>query len=149
MPMGDICNREVVFAYKDTSILEAARLMRHHHVGDLVIVEEQAGQRRPVGLLTDRDIVVEIVAKEVDVTQFTAGDIMAADLLCAQEADGIFEILRRMRARGVRRVPVVNAQQHLVGIVSVDDLIDLFAEEMNDLSQIVAHEQQREANQRV
>ncbi len=62
MAVGEICNREVVIAEKTLSVVDAAQLMRTHHVGDLVVVEERAGRRLPVGIVTDRDIVVEVVA---------------------------------------------------------------------------------------
>lgn len=67
MPIGEICNRAVVFAKKDTSLLEAAQLMRQNHVGDVVIVDEKNGRRVPVGIVADRDIVIEVIAKEIDI----------------------------------------------------------------------------------
>src|SRR4030065_513698 len=83
--------------------------LRTHHVGDLVVVEEKAGQRIPVGILTDRDLVIEILAKDVDMNAVTVGDVMSGELLTARASDGLYETLQRMRAKGVRRVPVVNA----------------------------------------
>lgn len=148
MPIGEICNREVVFATRDTSILEAAQLMRRHHVGDLVVVDEKNGKRIPVGIVTDRDIVIEVIAKEADINSLTAGDIMGPELVMAREAEGVFETIQLMRLKGVRRMPVVDSQGGLVGIVSVDDLVELLAEEMNELAKLISREQVREAKNR-
>ena len=109
MSIGEICNRETVFTTKDSSISQAAQLMREQHVGDLVVVEEKGGRRIPVGILTDRDLVIEILAKDVDMNTVTVGDVMSNELLTARESDGLYETLQRMRAKGVRRVPVVDA----------------------------------------
>jgi CBS domain-containing protein len=144
MSIGEICNRETVFTTKDSSISEAAQLMREQHVGDLVVVEEQAGRRIPVGILTDRDLVIEILAKNVDMNAVTVGDVMSSELLTARESDGLYETLQRMRAKGVRRVPVVDTSNALVGIVSADDLLDLLADELTALARLLSREQARE-----
>lgn len=148
MPIGEICNREVVFATRDTSILEAAQLMRRHHVGDLIVVDEKNGKRIPAGIVTDRDIVIEVIAKEADINSLTAGDIMGPELVTTREADGVFETIQLMRLKGVRRMPVVDPHGGLVGIVSVDDLVELLAEEMNELAKLISREQVREAKNR-
>lgn len=145
MPIGEICNREVVVSFPKESAVEAARLMRQYHVGDLVIVEEGKDRRIPVGIVTDRDLVVEVMAKEVDPARFTVGDLMTRELLTVREGDGIYETIQRMRTHGVRRVPVVDAGGGLVGIVSIDDLFSLLAEEMTDLVRVTSREQAVEA----
>jgi len=148
MSIGEICNRETVFTTKDSSISQAAQLMREHHVGDLVVVEEKAGQRIPVGILTDRDLVIEILAKDVDMNAVTVGDVMSGELLTARESDGLYETLQRMRAKGVRRVPVLDAGGALAGIVSADDLLDLLADELTALARLLSREQARERQKR-
>ncbi len=148
MPIGEICNREVVFATRDTSILETAQLMRRHHVGDLVVVDEKNDKRIPVGIVTDRDIVIEVIAKEADINSLTAGDIMGPELVTTREAEGVFETIQLMRLKGVRRMPVVDHHGGLVGIVSVDDLVELLAEEMSELAKLISREQVREAKNR-
>src|SRR3990172_5533276 len=105
MNAGELCNREVVFAYRNTPLVEAARLMREHHVGSLVVVVDRLSERVPVGILTDRDIVVAVVAKALDPRALTVGDVMAGELLTVREQDGIPDTLRLMREKGVRRVP--------------------------------------------
>lgn len=148
MKTGDVCNREVVFIQRDASVFEAAALMREHHVGDLVVVEEQNGRRAPVGILTDRDLVLEVIAEGVDLGGVVVGDIMSFELVTAGEDDDLFDTLKRMRLKGVRRLPVVDRGGALVGIVTVDDLLDLLAEQVSDLARIIQREQTRERERR-
>jgi len=148
MAIGEFCNREVVFATREMSLPEAAQLMRKHHVGDLVVVDDVDGKRVPVGIVTDRDMVIEVIAKSLDFDEFSVGDIMSPQLVSVQEKEGVFETIRLMRAKGIRRIPVVNQQGGLVGIVSADDMLDLLAEEMAELAKVAPREQQREAKTR-
>lgn len=145
MPIGEICNREVVIAERSLPITAATQLMRAHHVGDIVVVEERAGRRHPVGIVTDRDIVVEVVAAGVNPDALKLGDIMGVEVATVRESEGLFEALRYMRNRGVRRMPVVDHEGGLVGILTLDDLLSLLAEEMMELAKLVSHERQREA----
>ena len=144
MNAGEICNREVVIAARDTGLIEAARLMREHHVGSLVVVIERDGKRVPVGILTDRDIVVAVVAKGLDARTLTVGDAMSAGLYVVREQDGLAEVLRAMREHGVRRMPVVTANGALAGIIAIDDLLELVAEELGDFVRTVGRERLRE-----
>lgn len=148
MAVGEICNREVVIAKKALSVVDAAQLMRKHHVGDLVVVEERNGRRHPVGVVTDRDIVVEVVAAGVNPDALKVGDIMGPEVATVRESEGLFEALRYMRGKGVRRMPVVDRDGGLVGILTLDDLLGLLAEEMTELAKLVSHERQREAASR-
>lgn len=147
--VGEICNREVVVARRDTPVTAAAKLMRQYHVGTIVVVEHANGGRRlPVGIVTDRDIVVEIVATALDPDTLTLGDIMAQELVTARETEGLLETMGIMRYRGVRRLPIVGDDGQLVGIVSIDDMLEVLAEELTELTKIVAREQAREAQSR-
>ncbi len=148
MAIGEFCNREVVFATREMSLPEAAQLMRKHHVGDLVVVDDVDGKRVPVGIVTDRDMVIEVIAKSLDFDEFSVGDIMSPQLVSVQEKEGVFETIRLMRAKGIRRIPVVNQDGGLAGIVSADDMLDLLAEEMAELAKVAPREQQREAKTR-
>ena len=148
MTIGKICNRETVIITADRGIVEAARLMRDEHVGDLVVVEEVSGRRLPVGILTDRDLVVEILAKEIDLAAVTVGDIMTREPITARESDSIYDTMQRMRAKGVRRIPVVDTGGTLVGIVAVDDFLDLLSDELTALARVVTREQARERQSR-
>lgn len=148
MSVGRFCNREVVFIEKSAGIPEVSRLMREHHVGDLIVVEERAGRRVPVGIVTDRDVVIEVLAEGVDLQGVTVGDVMSFDLVTAREDDDLFDTIKAMRAKAVRRIPVVDASGALVGILSVDDLLDIFAEHLTDLAALVRREQAREQRRR-
>lgn len=148
MLVGKICNREVVFVEPDTSIAGAARLMREHHVGGLVVVQEKSGKRVPVGIITDRDLVIEVIAEGVDMGDISVGDIMSDQLVTAREGDDLLETLKMMRARGIRRLPVIDDDGALAGILTVDDLIGLFSEQIADLARLIVFEQRREQESR-
>ncbi len=148
MPVSEICNREVVIAKRDDTILEAARLMRQHHVGDVLVVDDSGGKRIPVGIVTDRDLVVEIIATELDPAAITVGDIMVPELSVVKEDTGVFESIQYMRAIGVRRMPVVDDSGGLVGILTLDDLLELLADELSFLAKLVKHEQDKETMNR-
>jgi len=148
MSIGELCNREVVFATRKTSIIEAAQLMRQYHVGDLVVVDLVDDKRTPVGVVTDRDIVIEIVGESLSVDDFTVADIMSRQLISVPETEGVIETIRLMRAHGIRRIPVTNAEGGLEGIVSVDDMLDLLAEELTELAKVAPRGQVFEARTR-
>jgi CBS domain-containing protein len=148
MAIGEICNREVVFVNRDVTIHAACKLMRHYHVGSLVVVDEDGGKRVPVGILTDRDIVVEIDAMDLDPKVITAGDIMSQELVIVPESQGVLETIEVMRVKGVRRMPIVDADNRLVGIVTIDDLLEVLAEELTDIARIVSREQSHERQAR-
>ena len=148
MNAGEICNREVVIVNRDQTIRDAAQLMRKYHVGNVVVIELHDQEKVPVGILTDRDIVIEILAKDLDAAEILVGDAMSFDLLTAREEDEILETIKRMRSGGVRRIPVVNAKGGLEGIIAVDDLLDLIAEELEDLVNLISSEQRKEHKNR-
>jgi CBS domain-containing protein len=143
--IGEICKRDVVCASRDTTVAGAAKLLRHHHVGSLIVVEPMNGDgRMPVGVVTDRDIVIEVTAVDLDPKVITVGDIMAPELITAPDNLGIIETMEVMRLKGVRRLPIVDRGGLLVGIVSTDDMLEVLAEELTDVTRIVAREQARE-----
>lgn len=148
MSTGELCSRIVVVAGRNDTAATAADLMRGHHVGDVVVVDEIDGARRPLGIVTDRDIVVEVVATRLDAEAVFLGDIMSEDLVVARESDDASDILESMRRQGVRRAPVVDAKGSLVGILAIDDVIQFLAEQMGDLSSLIRREQEHEARMR-
>jgi len=141
---GEICTRQVTIAFRRTSLHDAAGLMRTSHVGCLVVVDESNGQRRVVGLLTDRDIVTAVIAPGLDAKALTVGDVMTTDLATAREDDSLIDLMRIMRAKGVRRVPVVGELNELVGIATLDDVLAILAEELSLLVAAIDREGQRE-----
>jgi CBS domain-containing protein len=148
MSAGKLCHRNVITTHKDTTIRGAARLMRKHHVGCLIVTEEKAGTTEPVGILTDRDIVMEVIATDLTLDDVTVGDIMSYALLKVCESDGIMETAQRMRARGVRRVPVIDNQCGLVGILTLDDILELLSEELSMLAKLTSREAEQEQKKR-
>ena len=129
MTIATLCTRDVVHIESLESVAEAARLMREHHVGSVVIVEHDQSRMRPVGMITDRDIAVGVVALGLDPERTPVVRVMGTGVVSIGGDEGVERALSRMRSEGVRRLPVVDADGALVGIVSADDLIELFAEE--------------------
>lgn len=152
MPISEICKREVIVLQPENTVMEAARLMRQRHVGDVVVIEERSGKQVPVGIITDRDVVLEVVAPDLDPDIITVGDIMVPELATVKENAGVYETLQFMCSMGVRRLPVVtdgdSGVGELAGIVTMDDLLLLFAEEFGALARLVSCEQLKEANTR-
>jgi CBS domain-containing protein len=148
MEVGKLCTVDTVCCARDESVQGAALLMRKHHVGDIVVVDDVDGERLPSGIVTDRDIVVSVVALGLDPASLQVGDIMTDDLLTADEHDDVSVTIERMRLRGIRRVPVVGEGGRLAGIVSADDLLGFLAEEMEDLARISPYQQQHERRAR-
>lgn len=145
MSVGQFCSRDTVIVRKQDSVAEAAKLMRQHHVGCLVVVEENgSGNLVPIGIVTDRDLVTEILAEEVNPEAVTIGDIMSYDLMIAHENDRLWDTLQRMRIKGVRRIPVVDQHGALKGILTSDDLLEILAGELGEMAKLLNRELQRE-----
>ena len=145
---GDLCTRQVVVAPPSLAVDEAARLMRERHVGCIVVVEPGDGGRLPAGILTDRDIVLAVVAKDADAKTLRVGDVMTATLASVREADSLYDVLSTMRSRGVRRVPVTGSHGALVGILSLDDVLDALAGQLQALGSVVGRERRQELSAR-
>ena len=148
MTLKTICNREVLIAQKNDTLVEAAKLMREYQTGSIVIIEERNGLRYPAGIVTDRDLVIELIAKEVDINSVTLGDVMYRDIILGKENDDVNETIKIMRQRGIRRLPVVDDRGVLVGIVTMDDLIDLISEQLKDLAALIGKQQNLEKRYR-
>ena len=144
MKIGDICAREVVCTAADTPVAAAAKLMRQYHVGDVVVTQNHGGKRVPSGIITDRDIVLGVLAPELAADTITVGDIMCTELMTAEEIEDVFDAIQRMRAKGIRRMPVVDADGGLAGMVSLDAIFEILAEQITELARLIAREQLRE-----
>ena len=123
MAISEFCHRDVVCATREMTVTEAAKLMRQHHIGDVIIVETHDGKRIPVGIVTDRDIVVEVIAAGNDPRLLKLGDLRLAPLVTVGENASYAETVSRMSAEGVRRMPVVGADGALAGIITLDDML--------------------------
>lgn len=148
MSVGEYCNREVVVADKGTSVREAARLMRQHHTGDLVVVQRRGSESIPIGIVTDRDLVIEVLAEDAPMDMLTLVDLMSTELSTAREDEELWMVMNRMRSLGVRRMPVVNERGVLVGILTMDDAVELISEALSDMSQLVRREISEEVQRR-
>ncbi|MEW5847855.1 MAG: CBS domain-containing protein [Myxococcota bacterium] len=146
---GELCTREVTVMDLDEPLMAAAELMRNQHVGTVVVVQQRDGVRVPVGIVTDRDIVVGVLATTPEkAALLTMADVLATPLVTARASDDVLDVVRRMRAHGVRRMPVVNAQGTLEGILTLDDVVDLLSELARELSAIIKVEQDNERRTR-
>ena len=141
---GDLCTRQVVVAPPSLSVDEAARLMRERHVGCIVVVDQGDGGRLPIGILTDRDIVMAVVAKDADAKTLRTGDVMTATLASVRESDTLYDVLSTMRSRGVRRVPVTGPHGTLAGILTLDDVLNALAGQLQALGSVVGRERRQE-----
>jgi len=148
MKLRDLCSRDVVKAEPLTTLREASLLMRYGHVGALVVVERQGAAERPVGIVTDRDIVVALIAVGARPEAIRVVDLMSSPVVLARESDGVFEALRTMSEHGVRRLPVVAEDGTLAGIVTADDVLRVMAAELANLGTALRRGREREATER-
>jgi CBS domain-containing protein len=142
----DYCNREPITVTREFGLLDAAALMRDNHVGCLMVVQRtEHGGRRPIGILTDRDIVVGVLAQtDRQLHLVRVDDVMTPNPAQAKETDDLSDTLMTMRAKGIRRMPVVSAGGDLVGVLSFDDILDYLRDEVNALAGLVSREQRHE-----
>jgi CBS domain-containing protein len=147
MKAVDICRKPVVTAAAATSIVEIAALMRANHVGSVVVVANNGG-RKPVGIVTDRDIVVEVLALGLDATTMTAGDIMSQSPAVSGEDDDVLWALKTMRDRGVRRLPVVDGKGEIAGMLAFDDVVQHLGTSIGDIAQMIGTQRLVETTRR-
>ncbi len=149
MRIHEICNCNTVYIEKDASLIEVAKLMRQRHAGSIIVVDQQADSALiPVGIITDRDLVVEVLAEDVPADAVSLKDVMTTDPLVVHEQDELHQTIKLMCARGVRRAPVVDSRDSLVGVVSIDDILRALAGELNDIISLMEFEQFREKRTR-
>jgi CBS domain-containing protein len=140
MNAGSVCKRGVVTVTPTDDLIAAAHVMREKHVGYLIV---SAGER-VIGVLTDRDIVVAVLAREVDARVLKVGDVMTRDPLLIEEEQSIEAVLCHMREAGVRRVPVVDRSGALTGVLSIDDVLERIAEDLLNIAGSIRNEQRME-----
>lgn len=143
---GEFCNRRTVIAKRGESIIDVARRMRDEHVGSVVVIDDLPDQKVvPVGMLTDRDIVVRVLAAtDRHLHSFRVADVMSEELIQAWEDDDLFDVLKRMRSFGIRRMPVVDTAGILQGIIALDDIVEYLQEELSDMSTLLSRERGHE-----
>ena len=148
MSIKDICKRDLVTVGRDDTIFKAAELMRQNHVGDVLVSEKKDDVNLPTGIITDRDIVIEVVAPGLDPRVITVGDIMVPRLSTIEEDAGIFDAIKLMTSKGIRRLPVIDKFGGLAGIVTLDDLLLMMAKESFSIAMLLSNEQKNESLKR-
>lgn len=137
--------REVAQVSPHTSVMDAARLMREKHVGTVVVTRRMSdGRTEPLGVLTDRDIVLSLGTDPGELKQLCVQDVMSGDLVVAYEDASLEEWIAIARLRGVRRLPVVDRSGALKGILSVDDLLEALGTELVGLAKVFRLQQRIE-----
>ena len=137
MSVGRICTRSIVMATPEERVRDAARRMSEHNVGTVVIVN---GEFRPVGILTDRDIALRCVAPGKSPDELRISEVMTAPVRCVSEGTAIEDALGIMKRLGVRRLPVTDAKGVLIGLVALDDVLDLIVEETGAIGALLRKE---------
>lgn len=131
MRISDICSRNVVCIAADLTLRKAAELMQKQQVGALVVTN---AQRNPTGIVTDRDLVINAMASGKDPETWRVADVMNRTVVTCREDHELFDAIEFMHQRGIRRLPVVDAQYALVGIVTSDDIVGALAEHVGMLA---------------
>lgn len=137
MRVGEICTRDVVFCERQATVTQIARLMREHHVGDLIVGQQQDDKLLPEGIVTDRDLVTRVLANESGAATATAGVLMSSPLIHAHEDELIYEAIDRMQANAIRRLPVLDSSGFLIGMLTLDDVVEFLAEELTQIARVV------------
>ena len=145
MNVGKVCNHEAIFTPTDSSLADVAGLMRKYHVGTVIIVEKRNGRTLPVGIVTDRDLAVKVLAEGIDADTVSLPDLMSRNPLIVAEDDDLNSVLNAMRDRGVRRVPVVDGDGDLTGVLSVDDLLWELSRTLDNIVSLVVRQPRVEA----
>lgn len=144
MRVRDLYSPGAQVARPEQALAEAARTMLQSHIGSLIVVDGAGRGHRPVGILTDRDIVRGQLRLGADLFCLTVGDVMTRDLLTIQASTGVTEAIDVMHSRRVRRAPVVDTGGNLLGIVTLDDLLPAVAREIEELSTLFGTQARRE-----
>ncbi|MBW2270496.1 MAG: CBS domain-containing protein [Deltaproteobacteria bacterium] len=140
MSVGRICVRSVATITPGETLRAAAQRMRENGVGSLVVVD---GKTKPVGLLTDRDLMLRCVADAGDADEVRVAQAMSTPVVTASEAMPIEDVLSQMSASEIRRVPVVDEAGTLVGILALDDVLDLLSEEVTTIGRLLSGRTQK------
>jgi CBS domain-containing protein len=148
VPVSSICSHNVATIHADENIVEAAVRMREAHVGDLIVAESREGRVVPIGIVTDRDIVISVIASNRSPAETRVRDVMSREIVTVHETNGVEHALGDMRRAGVRRAPVVNARDELIGVLSIDDAIDHVARQLDHIAGAIRLEQDIEPAKR-
>ncbi len=148
MRIQDICIHHVAQIGATQALIEAASMMRERHVGNLVVVDNAKGPRKPIGVITDRDLVVAVVAAGLSADELLVSDVMTKPVYCCSGTQTVFDAIAIMREQGVRRLPVLNEDGELFGIIAADDIWTALADQMKVLAETTASVRSREESRR-
>ncbi|MGL6111161.1 MAG: CBS domain-containing protein [Rubrivivax sp.] len=146
--LESLATQIIVTATPDTTAMHAAQLMRTHHVGSLVVVDSVSDSGKPVGIVTDRDLVLAVMAEGLDASLFTVGDIMSVDLVTALASADLIDATHQMRRRRVRRLIVLDAEGRVVGLAALEDMLEALAREFSELVLALRGAREREVKER-
>jgi CBS domain-containing protein len=144
MLVGTLCSHRPVTVSMGAPISEAARMMRDRHVGAVIVTESHQGRPRVVGMITDRDIVRAQLERTADLSRLSAGEVMTRNPLVIGGDESVDGAIANLRARGVRRAPVVTPDGTLIGLISADDLLSHVAHKLIGLAEIVGSQRRPE-----
>jgi CBS domain-containing protein len=149
MNVGDMCSKNVVQVSQQDSVLKVARIMREQHVSAVIVVDNIEGEIRPQGMITDRDLVLDVLAININPTFVKAEDILTNELICVTETHDVTEALKYLRYYGVRRAPVVNIEGVLVGLFGIEDSLSILSEEFSLLMKLLSSDLINETHHKV
>lgn len=136
MHIGQICTRSLVTCTSDTTAAQLALKMRDQHVADVIVVEDRGHRLVPIGLVTDRDLVVKVMARGDDPAKVHAADVMHAELETALDSELVYDAIWHMRKRQILRLPIVDTHGALVGVLTADDVAEFLASELTEVSRL-------------
>lgn len=141
MSLESLCRREIVCVDVNTTVLDATGMMEDMNVGCVIVIQND----RPVGIVTDRDVVLRVVNKRLDPARCVVGDIMSLEVVTLKQNTGLYDALEQIKESGskVRRFPIVDENGAIKGIITLDDVIDLLGREMSDVAAIIESERPR------
>jgi CBS domain-containing protein len=145
MKVGDMCTRNPATVSTSATLAEVARLMRDRHIGSVIVTKAPLDRPVVTGVITDRDIACAQLDRRSDLASLSAEQVMTRDPLVINEEDPLDKAIEKLRARGVRRAPVVSAAGALIGLISTDDLFGCVARELMLLARLVTLQPRQEA----
>lgn len=138
MSLESLCRREIICVRTSDKVIDATRLMEEKNVGSVVVVSED----KPVGIMTDRDVMIRIVNKGLDPEKTSVSDVMSVEIITLKQNTGLYDALEQIKESksSVRRFPIVDENGSIKGIITLDDVVYLLGKEMSDVSSIIETE---------
>jgi CBS domain-containing protein len=138
MNVEHTCSRSVATAEASETLRDAARRMVRQSVGTLVVIDARDDEIRPIGILTDRDIVTRGIAPGLDLDETPLSMVMSVPVQCIQEDRPLEEALEIMSRRSIRRLVVTDEEGILTGIIALDDVLDTLVDEVGAIGRLLA-----------